>query len=135
MFSECARPRSRKPVTSCRNNLIAVCWAHTNQGIDMCTLSLCSGDRQSLQSYNAFFPHNCQTSQYFARLHRNATVASHSHLLFLGLMFNFFRWICDDYHLELDIQSSLNIFSHFIIYLAHGAQTRVLFSKHILHKE
>lgn len=88
MFSESAYPPSWKPVTSCRNNLIAVCWAHTNQGIDMCTLSLCSGDKQSLQSNNAFF-YNCQTSQYFVWLCRNATVVSHSCLIFLMLIFNF----------------------------------------------
>lgn len=65
MFSESVSPPSWKPVTSCRNDLIAVCWAHTNQGIDMCTLSLYSGNRQSLQSCNAFSPpYNCQTSQY-----------------------------------------------------------------------
>lgn len=65
MFSESVYPPSRKPVTSCRNDLIAVCWVHTNQGIDMCTLSLCSGNRQSLQKwYDAFFSlDNCQTSQ------------------------------------------------------------------------
>lgn len=56
MFSESVSPPSWKPVTSCRNDLIAVCWAHTNQGIDMCTLSLYSGNRQSLQSCNAFSP-------------------------------------------------------------------------------
>lgn len=39
MFSESVYSRSRSPVTSCSNDLIAVCRAHTNQGIDMCTLS------------------------------------------------------------------------------------------------
>lgn len=48
MFSEFVYPPSRKPVTSCRDDLIAVCWTHTNQGIDMCTLSLCPGNGQSL---------------------------------------------------------------------------------------
>lgn len=74
MFSESVSPPSWKPVTSCRNDLIAVCWAHTNQGIDMCTLSLYSGNRQSLQSCNAFSPltivklHNTVCCSY-----RNAT--------------------------------------------------------------
>lgn len=40
MFSESVYPPSRRPVTSCRNNLIAVCRAHTNQSIGMWTLSV-----------------------------------------------------------------------------------------------
>lgn len=74
MFCESVYPPSRKPVTSCRNDLKAVCWAHTNQDIDMCTLSPCSGNRQSLQkSCNVFFPDDCQTSPHSVRLYRIAT--------------------------------------------------------------
>lgn len=44
MFSESVYSASRKPVTSCRNDLIAVCWPQTNHGIDMCALSLGTGE-------------------------------------------------------------------------------------------
>lgn len=47
MFSESVYPPSWRPVTGYRNNLIAVCWAHTNQGTGMCTLSSCFGSRQT----------------------------------------------------------------------------------------
>lgn len=62
MFSESVYSPSRKPVSSCRNDLIAVCWSQTNQSIDMCTLSLRSEDGQSLHKFVHFY---CpQTSQY-----------------------------------------------------------------------
>lgn len=62
MFSESVYSPSRKPVSSCRNEVIAVCWSQTNQSIDMCTLALHSEDGQSLHKFvqmNYF-----QTSQY-----------------------------------------------------------------------
>lgn len=40
MFSESVYSPSRKPVARCKNDLIAVGWAHTNQDIDMWTLYL-----------------------------------------------------------------------------------------------
>lgn len=67
MFSESVYSPSRKPVSSCRNDLIAVCWSQTNQSIDMCTLSLRSEDGQSLHKFvHFYYP---QTSQYEIGLH------------------------------------------------------------------
>lgn len=62
MFSESVYSPSRKPVSSRRNDLIAVCWSQTNQSIDMCTLSLRCEDGQSLHKFLHF--HHSQTSQY-----------------------------------------------------------------------
>ena len=91
MFSESVYPPSRNPVTSCRNDLIAVCWAHTNQSIDMCTLSLCSRDRVSLQELLCFFFPNCQTSHYFVWLYTWMPQSSPTLVcFFLGSISNFF---------------------------------------------
>lgn len=62
MFSESVYSPSRKPVSSRRNDLIAVCWSQTNQSIDMCTLSLRCEDGQSLHKFLHF--HHSQTSPY-----------------------------------------------------------------------
>lgn len=68
MFSESVYSPSRKPVSSRRNDLIAVCWSQTNQSIDMCTLSLRSEDGQSLHKF-VYFCYS-QTSQYEIGLHK-----------------------------------------------------------------
>lgn len=57
LFSERVCPPSRTPVRRSTNHLIAVCWVHTNQAIDMCTLSFFP------------FPYDCQTSQWPIWLH------------------------------------------------------------------
>lgn len=58
MFSESVYSASRTPVTSCRNNLIAVCWPQTNHGIDMCTLSLGKGEVCRSVSFTILKLHN-----------------------------------------------------------------------------